>query len=166
MNVSLQDGYNIGWKLGSVLRHLSPPSLLSTYVLERARTAADLISFDKQLAAMFSRKESRPGELAEYFTQSARYMAGLTARYEESVTTDAQGEQGMASGITVGMRFPSKQVVRFCDCKPVQLQSVLRSDGRWRVAVFAGDVNDAGRKGKLGEVSRLPSLGCGSAACI
>ncbi|CAG5180942.1 uncharacterized protein ALTATR162_LOCUS9514 [Alternaria atra] len=57
MNVSLQDGYNIGWKLGSVLSGLSPPSLLSTYVSERSKTAADLIAFDKELAKMFSRKE-------------------------------------------------------------------------------------------------------------
>ncbi|KAJ5134785.1 acylamino-acid-releasing enzyme [Penicillium atrosanguineum] len=35
MNVSLQDGYNIGWKLGEVLTGLATPSLLETYVLER-----------------------------------------------------------------------------------------------------------------------------------
>ena len=35
MNVSLQDGYNIGWKLASVLKGLAPPSILETYVLER-----------------------------------------------------------------------------------------------------------------------------------
>src|SRR3954451_7160410 len=35
MNVSMQDGFNIGWKLGHVLDGRSPESLLSTYSAER-----------------------------------------------------------------------------------------------------------------------------------
>ncbi|KAJ4362441.1 hypothetical protein N0V83_010534 [Neocucurbitaria cava] len=143
MNCSLQDGYNIGWKLGSVLRGLAPPSLLNTYVLERSKTAADLIAFDKELAKMFSRKEEYPGEFADYFVKSGRYMAGFTAKYQDSeVTSLATSTTYIATGITVGMRFPSAQVIRFCDCKAVQLQRVLQSNGRWRVVVFAGDINE------------------------
>ena len=155
MNVSLQDGYNIGWKLGSVLLGLSPPSLLTTYVSERSKTAADLIAFDKELAKMFSRKEEYPGEFADYFVKSGRYMAGFTARYEDSQVTNA-GESlpGIATGVTVGMRFPSAQVIRFCDCKAVQLQRVLQSNGRWRVTVFAGDINDTTHRRRLNEVNR------------
>ncbi|KAH3974376.1 hypothetical protein HBI56_089990 [Parastagonospora nodorum] len=153
MNVSLQDGYNIGWKLGSVLSGLSPPSLLETYVSERSKTAADLIAFDRELTALFNRKEEREGEFAEYFRKSGRYMAGFTARYADSVITDGEAGKEVADGIKVGMRFPSAQVIRFCDCKAVQLQSVLRSDGRWRAVVFAGDVNDPGHQGRLRKLS-------------
>ncbi|KAF9699947.1 hypothetical protein EKO04_001983 [Ascochyta lentis] len=154
MNVSLQDGYNIGWKLGAVLSGLSPPSVLASYVVERSRTAADLIAFDRELSAMFSRKEEREGEFAEYFTKSGRYMAGFTARYQDSAITDSEGSsEKLATGMKVGMRFPSAQVIRFCDTKPVQLQSVLRSDGRWRVVVFAGDINQVGCKEKLEKFS-------------
>ncbi|RMZ71366.1 phenol 2-monooxygenase [Pyrenophora seminiperda CCB06] len=156
MNVSLQDGYNIGWKLGSVLAGLSPPSLIPTYVSERSKTAADLIAFDKELAKMFSRKEAYEGEFADYFVKSGRYMAGFTAKYEDSMIISGGGGGGggeeLARGVTVGMRFPSAQVVRFCDCKAVQLQSVVRSDGRWRVVVFGGDGNrdaDCARLRKL-----------------
>lgn len=142
MNVSLQDGYNIGWKLGSVLAGLSPPSLIPTYVSERGKTAADLIAFDRELVQLFDRKEKYEGEFAEYFIRSGRYMAGFTARYEGSVITQpVQDEESAAKAVTVGMRFPSTQVIRFCDCKAVQLQSMLRSDGRWRVVVFGGDLN-------------------------
>lgn len=142
MNVSLQDGYNLGWKLGSVLSHLSPPNVLQSYIQERSKTAADLIAFDKELSRLFSRKEEREGEFAEYFTKSGRYMAGFTARYEDSVITDlARSDGAVATGVKVGMRFPSAQVIRFCDARPVQLQSVCRSDGRWRVVVFAGDIS-------------------------
>jgi phenol 2-monooxygenase len=153
MNVSLQDGYNIGWKLGSVLSGLSPPSLLSTYVSERSKTAADLIAFDKELAKMFSRKEQYEGEFADYFTKSGRYMAGFTARYEDSMATSVtKSDESLATAVTVGMRFPSAQVIRFCDCKAVQLQSVLQSDRRWRVVVFAGDVNQTSHQKRLDKV--------------
>jgi phenol 2-monooxygenase len=159
MNVSLQDGYNIGWKLGSVLSHLSPPSILASYVSERSKTAADLIAFDRELSAMFSRQEEREGEFAEYFTKSGRYMAGFTARYEDSEVTDLEGSwEGVARGVKVGMRFPSAQVVRFCDAKPVQLQSVLKSDGRWRVVVFGGDVENAEDRERLNKVSTSTHL--------
>jgi phenol 2-monooxygenase len=156
MNVSLQDGYNIGWKLGSVLSGLSPPSLLQTYVKERSKTAADLIAFDKELAKMFSRKEQYEGEFSEYFRRSGRYMAGFTARYEDGVITHGESEDTnstVARGVTVGMRFPSAQVIRFCDCKAIQLQSVIKSDGRWRVVVFGGDVNRQDHRERLGRVS-------------
>ncbi|KAF2743520.1 hypothetical protein M011DRAFT_480667 [Sporormia fimetaria CBS 119925] len=148
MNVSLQDGYNIGWKLGQVLNKLSPPSLLETYVLERSKTAKDLIEFDREFARMFSTKEQNPGAFAEYFVKSGRYTAGLTARYDDSQVTDTKKSNGdLASGVSVGMRFPSAQVIRFCDCKALQLLGVLKSDCRWRVVIFGGDINvDAARK--------------------
>ena len=56
MNVSLQDGYNIGWKLASVLRGQARPELLNTYGLERGKVAADLIDFDRRWAKLFSTK--------------------------------------------------------------------------------------------------------------
>jgi phenol 2-monooxygenase len=153
MNVSLQDGFNIGWKLGSVLSGISPPSVLHTYVSERSKTAADLIEFDKVLAGMFSRKEQHPGEFSEYFVKSGRYMAGFAAKYDDApVTSYDEGNGGVAKGIVVGMRFPSAQVIRLADCKAVPLQSVLQSDGRWRVVIFGGDINDPEHKARLEKV--------------
>ncbi|KAF1958023.1 phenol 2-monooxygenase-like protein [Byssothecium circinans] len=159
MNASLQDGYNIGWKLASVLKHLSPPSLLRTYVLERSKTAADLIAFDREFARKFSSKEEKEGDFADFFVKSGRYTAGFTARYEDSEITDAKGSrQELAKTCIVGMRFPSAQVVRFCDCKALQLQRVLQSDGRWRVVVFAGDVNVAAHRERLVKLSKFMEL--------
>jgi phenol 2-monooxygenase len=155
MNVSLQDGYNIGWKLGSVLRGLSPVSVLHTYVTERSKCAADLIAFDRELSEMFSRKEEFKGEFAEYFVKSGRYMAGFTAQYEDSIVTSSRKSEGIVTGVDVGMRFPSAQVIRFCDCKAVQLQSVLRSDGRWRIVVFGGDINHPKHRTRLQKVRTI-----------
>ncbi|EDU48898.1 phenol 2-monooxygenase [Pyrenophora tritici-repentis Pt-1C-BFP] len=152
MNVSIQDGYNIGWKLGSVLSGLSPPSLIPTYVTERGKTAADLIAFDKELTKKIGRKEEYEGEFADYFIKSGRYTAGFTAKYEDSMITSGEsagGRVNLATGITVGMRFPSAQVIRFCDCKAIQLQSVIKSDAKWRVVVFGGDINQPDHHAQL-----------------
>ncbi|KAF2851460.1 phenol 2-monooxygenase-like protein [Plenodomus tracheiphilus IPT5] len=156
MNVSLQDGYNIGWKLGSILSGLSPPSLLTTYVEERSKTAKDLIDFDKEFSRLFSKKEEWEGQFAEYFVKSGRFTAGLGARYADGEIVSQRGSsEDLAKGISVGMRLPSAQVIRFCDCKAVQLQGVLRSDGRWRVVVFGGDAKESGDGERLGKLAAL-----------
>ena len=54
MNTSLQDGYNIGWKLAAVMKGRAHPSLLQTYVLERQKVAHDLIAFDREWAKAFA----------------------------------------------------------------------------------------------------------------
>jgi phenol 2-monooxygenase (NADPH) len=171
MNVSLQDGYNMGWKLGMVLRGLSDPSLLETYTLERGQVAADLIEFDrnwtKQLAARGQHNSDQNngtngtnvdghGEtnFSDVFIKAAKYTAGLTAKYADSALTDAAGsKQDLASKVIVGMRFPSAQAVRFCDAKAMQLARALKADGRWRLVVFAGDLQVARNKDRLDQVS-------------
>ncbi|KAL4960857.1 putative phenol 2-monooxygenase [Aspergillus stella-maris] len=154
MNVSLQDGYNIGWKLAHVLKGLSPPSLLETYVLERQKVAIDLIEFDRYFSKLFSTKGmASPAEFQEGFVKAGKYTAGLTAKYDQSpITLDLGLSEPLASNVVVGMRLPSSQVVRYCDSKPVQLASALKSDGRWRVMVFAGDIAVAKNKERLDEV--------------
>ena len=50
MNVSMQDAFNLGWKLAAVLQRRSPPSLLHTYSAERQAVAKELIDFDRRCA--------------------------------------------------------------------------------------------------------------------
>ena len=154
MNVSLQDGYNIGWKLASVLKGLSPPSLLETYVLERRKTAIDLINFDRYFSKLFSSTgKISPEEFQKGFVQSGKYTAGFTAKYDQSVITSGLDETArLAKNVMVGMRLPSAQVVRYCDSKPVQLMTSLKSDGRWRVMTFVGDLQLAQNQRNLAAV--------------
>lgn len=143
MNVSLQDGYNIGWKLAHVLKRQASPKLLRTYTLERSKVAADLIAFDREFIRLFSSKTggASPETFSEYFVRAARYTAGLTAVYGDSpITNSVQSAQELAPGIVVGMRFPSTQVVRASDSRAMQLVRALPSDGRWRIMLFAGGV--------------------------
>ncbi|EFQ32906.1 FAD binding domain-containing protein [Colletotrichum graminicola M1.001] len=145
MNVSLQDGYNIGWKLSAVLRGQAHPSILETYVSERHHTAKDLIDFDRQFAKMFSSSYRKAHgystkDFQEYFIKSGRYTAGLAIQYKPSILVKTGEHDDLACGISPGMRFPSAQVVRFSDAKAMPLSQTLEADSRWSLAIFPGDI--------------------------
>ena len=56
MNTSMQDTWNLCWKLGSVLTGTAEPNLLETYATEREVVARTLIDFDTQFSRLFSGK--------------------------------------------------------------------------------------------------------------
>lgn len=145
MNVSLQDGYNIGWKLAQVLGKRASPEILSTYVSERHKVAADLISFDRNLTELYRhpKGDDWAQRFKENFLKSASYMAGLTSKYEDSVLTrSVDSDQRLAKNILVGARFPSAKMVRYCDAQVFEFQKALLSDLRWRIVVFVGDLRE------------------------
>ncbi|KUL55191.1 pentachlorophenol monooxygenase, partial [Streptomyces sp. NRRL F-4489] len=49
LNTSVQDAYNLGWKLGLVLRHGAPDALLDTYETERRPLAARILETSTRL---------------------------------------------------------------------------------------------------------------------
>ncbi|MFI5802673.1 FAD-dependent oxidoreductase [Streptomyces sp. NPDC051561] len=57
LNTSVQDAYNLGWKLGQVLRHGADPALLDTYEAERRPLAAEMLG----LSTRVHRGEQRRG---------------------------------------------------------------------------------------------------------
>jgi flavin-dependent dehydrogenase len=59
MNVSMQDAYNLGWKLGLVVKGVAQPSILQTYQSERRRVAQDLIDFDHKFSRLFSGRPAK-----------------------------------------------------------------------------------------------------------
>ncbi len=86
MNVSMQDTFNLGWKLAAVMQGRSLPTLLHTYSAERQAIARQLIDFDREFARMFSAppKESGsaegegvdPKEFQSYFVRRAASPRG------------------------------------------------------------------------------------------
>jgi phenol 2-monooxygenase len=159
MNVSLQDGYNIGWKLAAILKGQASPDLLHTYNLEREKVAADLINFDRAFAKSFSSKSTDDEPFSDHFVRAGKYTAGLTARYDDSIITNSSGSaQYLATNIVVGMRFPSIEVVRFCDARTLQLATALPADGRWRIVLFAGDIQSENESKQLVQVGQCHLL--------
>lgn len=164
MNVSLQDGYNIGWKLGAYLTGQATESLVRTYVSERQKTAAELIEFDRNWSKIFKSNgngQTSNGDASfvrDQFIKAGRYTAGQAYKYDKSIivwpTEDPlasiladSGEQ--ASQLMVGARMSSAQVVRYSDARVFQLLSTFQSDGRWRIVVFDGDIQENAVQSRL-----------------
>jgi 2-polyprenyl-6-methoxyphenol hydroxylase-like FAD-dependent oxidoreductase len=147
MNVSMQDSFNLGWKLASVTRGRCSPGLLHSYSDERQTIARELIDFDRRWAAMFSAPPKDPlnpasggvdpAEFQKYFVKQARFTAGTETQYAPSLICAKPTYQHLAQGLTIGMRFHSAPVIRLADARPVHLGHTVRADGRWRLFAFA-----------------------------
>ncbi len=140
MNVSMQDGFNLGWKLGSVLTGRAPERLLATYSAERQPVAQQLIDFDREWSSLMARKPeeiSDPQELANYYLATAEFPSGFMTQYAPSEITGDAAHQALATGFPVGKRFASSPVVRVCDGNVVHLGHHAKADGRWRLYAFA-----------------------------
>ena len=165
LNTSLQDGYNIGWKLASFLKGQSSFDIVSTYVTERQKVAKDLVEWDKTWVAGIASKSKAQGgvldennnvDFSEIWAKARLFTAGLTILYVDSPLIRAKGStQSLAKNLAVGQRFPSAKVVRFCDAFEMQFVKALRSDGRWRIVVFAGDIRDSGSSARLRKVLQM-----------
>lgn len=177
MNVSMQDAYNLGWKLGLVVNGIAQPSILKTYQSERRRIAQDLIAFDHKFSRLFSGRPAKDvmdeegvnmGEFKEAFLKGNMFASGLSVDYgtsmlvaksgnaaEEGDGTDVSsklnvvGKQELATNIPLGMRFPDYKVLNQSDGRPWHFQERLRSDGRFRIIVFAGDVANPAQSARL-----------------
>lgn len=143
MNVSMQDGFNLGWKLGSVLTGRSPETLLATYGAERKPVAQQLIDFDREWSSLMARKPeeiSDPQELATFYLGTAEFPSGFMTQYTSSMITGTDRYQALAAGFPLGKRFKSAEVTRVCDGNVIHLGHHAKADGRWRVYAF-GDAS-------------------------
>ncbi len=168
MNFSMQDSFNLGWKLASVLRGQCDPALLHSYSSERQVVAQELIDFDREWSKMFSDRPRQgasadrgsdggndgrndgagdrsgdaggvdPKEFQKYFERHGRFTAGVETRYRPSRICGEGTWQSSAAGFLIGTRFHSAPVVRISDAKPLQLGHAGKADGRWRLYAFAG----------------------------
>jgi phenol 2-monooxygenase len=157
MNVSMQDTFNLGWKLASVLEGRSKPDLLRTYSAERQSIAQGLIDFDKEWSKIMATPPKDPmhpeqggvdpAELQDYFVKSLRYTAGVSTQYTPTTVLTAKAtHQALARGFTIGMRFHSAPVRRLADAKAMHLGHVARADGAWRIYAFADATGQRLRK--------------------
>ncbi|KAK5169329.1 uncharacterized protein LTR77_005304 [Saxophila tyrrhenica] len=160
MNVSIQDTYNLGWKIGSVLTGTARRSILSTYESERRPIAKQLIDFDRKFSRMFSGRPAKDiadeagismTEFKSTFEKGNIFTSGTSVEYAESQVVSSSSGKILRPGV----RFPSFQVVCQCDATPVQLADALKSDGIWRLVVFCGDLTQDATN------QRLKTLGKG-----
>jgi 2-polyprenyl-6-methoxyphenol hydroxylase-like FAD-dependent oxidoreductase len=94
LNTSVQDAYNLGWKIASVLRG-APDTLLDTYEEERRPVAADVLGLSTKL---LERQREQGG------MQRGRDTRQLDIHYRESSLSHGEGQ--WAGGPAAGDRMP------------------------------------------------------------
>lgn len=180
MNVSMQDTFNLGWKIAHCVQGKASRTILKTYQSERRRIAQDLIAFDHKFSRLFSGRPAKDAadeagvsmdEFKRVFQQGAMFASGLSVDYGRSMLVAKQGDskdqgdgtdvdglksvvvgnQELASGCPLGMRFPSHQVLNQSGGKVWPFMQWLKSDGRYRVVLFAGDVREKTQKQRIQE---------------
>ncbi|CAG9952822.1 unnamed protein product [Clonostachys rosea f. rosea IK726] len=163
MNVSMHDSYNLVWKIASVIKRKARPLILSTYATERRAVALQLIEFDRRFSRMFSGRPAKDiadeagismEEFKRTFEKGNIFTSGISVKYGTNVLVDSMGKPEVAfrmpfGGLQLGMRFPSSQVACQADATPIQLGDALKSDGLWRLIVFAGEVTQPLAKERL-----------------
>lgn len=140
MNVSMQDGWNLAWKLGYYLSGWSQEALLGTYSDERQVTAQALIDFDLEWSTLMAKKPEEfnsPREVEDFYVQTAEFPAGFMTQYAPSIVTAESANQELAPGFTLGKRFKSVNTVRVADAVTVNIGHHHRADGRFRIYAFA-----------------------------
>ncbi|KAF5351297.1 hypothetical protein D9758_008005 [Tetrapyrgos nigripes] len=156
MNASMNDSYNLVWKLAHVLRGWASPELLKTYEFERRKYAQDLITFDKGFAKLFSGKPrtelNQDGVSHEEFIRAFQTFGGFTSgigvHYEGSVIVNAK-HQNIAAHLVTGERVPPQYLLRAADSRPFEIQDLLPSDTRFKILVFTGNTSEPSQLAKL-----------------
>lgn len=167
MNVSTQDTFNLGWKLGLVAKGIASRDILGTYQSERHYVAERLITLDRMISRAMSAKMEGTGDVAkstvdkmlkalddvEGFQTGTAVTYGrsvLVASDDDGTTTHSDGnvsstltpssKQHLATGIPLGQRMPSHRVLGQWDLTPRHFADHLKSDGRFNIVLFAGAV--------------------------
>ncbi|KAL5492636.1 hypothetical protein ACEPAI_4083 [Sanghuangporus weigelae] len=156
MNASMNDSHNLAWKIAHVLRGWADPSILKTYELERRKYAQDLIDFDRKFAKLFSGKprteENEDGVTHEAFLATFQQFGGFTSgigiQYSPSQLTHP-ANQALAAQIEIGKRMPPQVVLCAANGRPYELQDFLPADTRFKIVVFAGDLDAQVQRGRV-----------------
>ena len=156
MNTGIQDAFNLGWKLASVLKGVAQPKILDSYNDERHPVAVALLD-GTDLAY---RNVLHPSELLQKAvrlfgpfivrqnlvqTRFRNTLEEIEIGYRQSLLVE---DHGGSHGPQAGDRAPDATVVRQADRATVRLFQVLRGT-QWNLLLFAGKKPSADTYTKL-----------------
>ncbi|CAG8148456.1 unnamed protein product [Penicillium olsonii] len=162
MNMSLQDGFNLGWKVALAAAGTIKPETLETYELERHPLAKMLLDFDRLWVNLFldikpGEKDTKAESMADMSAKFENFAHGWNVYYPASniVSKSADGgDAGIPQNLAPGERiFPFKLRNQADGC-PQWTTRLLKSDGRFRILVMAGDVRDPVQKQRIEKLSQ------------
>lgn len=154
MNVSMNDAYNLTWKLALTLRGVANPSLLKTYQTERQHIAKQLVEFDEKFSHLFASPENIQGpEFHDMYVQNKGFVSGCGHQYPAGLLTDQNVDvkivQETTEPLTPGKRLLPVQLTRHVDGTIVNSLDVMPSNGHFRIIVFVGSQLHTGGLDKL-----------------
>lgn len=127
LNTSVQDAYNLGWKLAAVLRG-APPALLETYEEERRPIAAGMLGLSTKLLGM------------------ARADGGLKRGRDTQQLDLGYPGSSLAVGRSAGHRAPDAPLCGAAG-QPMRLFDLLRGTHWTLIAYHAPSIGLAPRRG-------------------
>ncbi|KAF1943354.1 putative phenol 2-monooxygenase [Clathrospora elynae] len=143
MNTSMQDGYNVGWKIAMVAAGAirDENAFLSTYAGERYPVAKQLVKFDRTLFGDHGKVD--PENFRKNHVEFRDFSDGFKLEYPESVlVSQSTSKQTAATGLTVGESFKHHRVLAHATSQLCWTTKLFQSDGRFRIVLMAGDVSE------------------------
>lgn len=164
MNISMQDSYNLGWKLAMVLKGQADGSILQSYNDERRPVAQKTIELDKQMSAFYIDGPSETSYDYENFRDRfSTFLSGAAVTYDESLTIAKASDVSLeatiysklwlATGATTGRRLPPVEIECQGDGNVWNLHDTMPSTGDWTLFVFSGSLLRQGAMRKLEALS-------------
>lgn len=151
MNTSMQDTFNLGWKLAYVAKGYFDPRILSTYSKERLPVAEHLLSFDKEIyAAIAQRTCDSSADLARVLRKENSSASGLSITYAPSIIT---AKNDSVLGRMIGKRIPNLTVLNHSDANQWHLHDIVGKGGCWSLLVFGGNISIADQMDSLQKLS-------------
>ncbi|KAJ5588409.1 hypothetical protein N7537_011087 [Penicillium hordei] len=161
MNMSMQDGFNVGWKIALAVAGTLKPEILDTYASERHPLAEMLLDFDRHWSPMFT--DQKPGVV----DTKASDMALVAGKFEDfadgwkvfypasSLVQKAEDnvEFAFARHMIPGERVRPVKLRNHADGGTRWTTSALESDGRFRILVLAGDIRNPMQKQRIETLS-------------
>jgi 2,4-dichlorophenol 6-monooxygenase len=119
-NTSIQDSYNLAWKLAAVLRGQAGPELLETYTAERAPVAEQIVTranrSSREFGGFFQALGLGPDQTEEQMRaaideRKANTPAGLEKRARLRDAMELKNYEFNAHGVELGQHYVSTAVV-------------------------------------------------------
>ncbi|WP_121017706.1 FAD-dependent monooxygenase [Streptomyces sp. 3211.6] len=99
LNTSVQDAYNLGWKLAAVLSGAAPEGLLGTYEEERLPVAADMLGLSTRIHRGEARRGAATQQLGLGYRGSSLAVETRTALPAEALRAGDRAPDGVRGGL-------------------------------------------------------------------
>ncbi|EAW15299.1 FAD binding domain protein [Aspergillus clavatus NRRL 1] len=153
MNTSIQDSYNLVWKLAGVIKGYLNPSILATYDTERGMVARQLLEADRTTLELFEAKVGHESaSLLERADDLRMFLAGRLIRYADALLTLPSTQR--IGHFEAGECLPEVTITNHATGRPVHLHNALKANNSWCIIVFAGDVSLSGGMGRIHELAK------------